>query len=299
MENATEALKMAASILIFVGALSLAMFSLTKARQASTAVMAAESSETYYDIKLNEVTSVREVGLETVLPNLYSYYKNYNTILFYDGQNAGWNSSTGNFDSADKIAPICLYYTEALNTNKNNDGKTYLTRSILRIDSGDNSGDRRIYGLDINDERSRQEPWVKIDDPKLFVDALIKGEASPQYSWSRRLETDKNTAITTVNMLSGRRSISGLKINFQYMNYFNGKSLASYYNSSKKPRFIERIGRYNYKTVQKNRIGNNGDVIKGKTSSDSSEIELDDETSTDNENEVQKTAIQYIYIGDK
>lgn len=287
MENATEALKMAASILIFVGALSLAMFSLTKARQASTAVMAAESSETYYDIKLNEVTSVREVGLETVLPNLYSYYKNYNTILFYDGQNAGWNSSTGNFDSAGKIAPICLYYTEALNTNKNNDGKTYLTRSILRIDSGDNSEDRRIYGLDINDERARQEPWVKIDDPKLFVDALIKGEASPQYSWSRRLETDKNTAITT------------LKINFQYMNYFNGKSLASYYNSSKKPRFIERIGRYNYKTVQKNRIGNNGDVIKGKTSSDSSEIELDDETSTDNENEVQKTAIQYIYIGDK
>lgn len=50
MENVTDALKMAASILIFVGALSLTIFSFSKARIASASVMQRSADNlNYYD----------------------------------------------------------------------------------------------------------------------------------------------------------------------------------------------------------------------------------------------------------
>lgn len=285
MENAATALKMAASILIFVVALSLAMFSLTKAKQTSAAVMAAESANSYYDIELDKITSVREVGIETVIPNLYSYYKNRNTILFYTGK---WNSSTNNFD--DDIKPICLYYTDALENSKVNNSP--LDNSILRIinDSDVELANRAIYGLDIDDERARQEPWIYNDNAKLFVDALIQGIETPEYTWSRTTIagvslTGKNRYIYNSNRISGinysGNSIKGIKIKFYYQNKIGGRSL----NNASKARFIERIGKYNYSTTGKN-------VSNSKTT-------LSNGESIDNQKNVQKTVIQYIYIGDK
>lgn len=290
MENATDALKMAASVLIFVGALSLAMFSLTRAKQASTSVMSAGSVESYYDIELNQVTSVREVGLETIIPNLYSYYKNYNTILFYTGN---WNSDTKSFDG--DIKPLCLYYTEALgNTNSSKYDSSALGKSILKIDNS-----REIYGLDINDERTRQEPWVFGDNPKAFVDSLIQGDMSPEYTWSRAIINQTNEPVRNTNQISGidysRNSIKGIKIGFQYKDKLNGKTLQNASNA----RFIERIGRYNYKASKSTSVTDNGQVQKGETKTASSQINLSNGESIENNNDVEKTVIQYIYIGDK
>lgn len=288
MENAATALKMAASMLIFVVALSLAMFSLTRAKQTSAAVMAAESVNSYYDIELDEITSVREVGIETVIPNLYSYYKSRSTILFYTGK---WNSSTNDFE--EDIKPICLYYTEALKNENKTDSP--IDKSILTItentDASEvlnpNTVNREIYGLDIDDERARQEPWIYNDNSKLFIDALVQGIETPQYTWSRISKT--GSALTGKNdyiynesaLVSGRSSISNIRIKFYYQSKLNNKSL----NNASKARFIERIGKYNYTTV-------------GSNASDS-KTTLSNGESVDNKNGVQKTVIQYIYIGDK
>ncbi len=284
MENATDALKMAASVLIFVGALSLAMFSLTYAKKASATVMSAESEESYYDIELDNVSSVREVGIETIIPNLYSYYKNYNTILFYTGK---WNDKTKSLEGG--LTKVPLYYTEALETSRSGK-KSALDKSILRIDQT-----RAIFGLDINDERTRQEPWVYGDGPKNFIDSLINGVASPEYTWSRAGLNDSNTIIKKKNFFGdSNSSIEGIKINFTYKNSMGEKTLMN--NASAK--FIERIGKYNYKTL-KSTVVKNGQVKSGETVTEDSQIIFSNGESIDNENETEKTVIQYIYVGNK
>lgn len=286
MENATDALKMAAAVLIFVGALSLAMMSLTKAKQASQSLITTDEVSSYsYKSSFSDVnfSSVREVGIDTVIPNIYSYYQNFNTILFY----------TASDSTLSDIKPMVLYYTEALDYS--NDGSTtQLDKSILRAAKVENSGisdGKAIYGLDINDERAREEPWANDSRfYKLFLDSLINCVDSPYYTWSR------NERISNHNNL-GNHQIS---IKFTYGNTaYKWKNFAT----NNKGRFIERIGRYNYKAIYESNTSQNNDEISSRNlvavNNADSQIVFDNGEAIDNENDTEKMVIQYIYIGQK
>ena len=85
MENASEALKMAGAMLIFVMALSITIVSFSAARRASDSIVSTYGElTTFYDYELYQNTgSYREVKSDEIVANLYSYYQSNNTILFY------------------------------------------------------------------------------------------------------------------------------------------------------------------------------------------------------------------------
>lgn len=88
MENAADALKMAGFMLIFVAALSLAMTTLSKAKSAATVIINSNNKRNDYSY-LNEEPAYpvkgtnRIVGIETIIPHIYSYTKESYRIEFY------------------------------------------------------------------------------------------------------------------------------------------------------------------------------------------------------------------------
>lgn len=284
MENITEALKMAAAILLFVGALSLTIATFTKVRQTSAAVMEnSDKNASFYDNI--EYSSEKIVGLETVVTNCYLYYKNYNTILFY----------TGSLDSDNKLVNVKempLYNTESIPV----DDKINSNLLIKNVDGTDLSK-RVVFGLDINDERSRKEPWTGTDvKNRDFVRSFLKAEKTEGYIWSR-------TALNTSNIVSDHK----LSINFLYINYTNGRNFYTE-NSNSNMKFVERIGTYKYTYKNKNDeddSNDNEDSNNKRPSNLSTTMQqyVDDDnqvvaTLENNEEDTQlKKVIQYIYIG--
>ena len=79
MENASEALKLAASVLVFVMAITVTIALFTQARETSEIVLQSSDVTSYYDYqdytKKDRVYENRIVGLETIIPTLYKYNK--------------------------------------------------------------------------------------------------------------------------------------------------------------------------------------------------------------------------------
>lgn len=84
MENATEALKMAAAVLVFVLALSITISAFGEARQSAQIVL--EYKDRDYDndtyLNYNVKTTKRIVGAETIIPSIYKAYKENYKIVF-------------------------------------------------------------------------------------------------------------------------------------------------------------------------------------------------------------------------
>lgn len=89
MENATEALKMAGSVLLFVLALSLSIFMITQARETIDAVLkfsdreslTIEGDDRFYYLS-DSANTERYVGKETIIPAIYRAYKERYKIVF-------------------------------------------------------------------------------------------------------------------------------------------------------------------------------------------------------------------------
>lgn len=82
MENATEALKMAAFVLLFLMALGIAIVTLTQAKNTSEAILYVQDESNYYSYieEANFVSSGsyetnRKVGIDSIIPTLYRYNK--------------------------------------------------------------------------------------------------------------------------------------------------------------------------------------------------------------------------------
>ena len=76
MENAADALKMAAAVLIFVMALSISINAFSEVRQTSQTILDYKDREydyTYVDD--NGGTTTRIVSAETIVPSIYKAYK--------------------------------------------------------------------------------------------------------------------------------------------------------------------------------------------------------------------------------
>lgn len=274
MENATDALKMAAAVLIFVGALSLAIMGLTRAQQAATSVLGNSDNQDYYNTDNITILKNRAVGIETVIPTLYSYFKEGYTILFYTG------TADENNELISNITPITLYYSESLpsrlarsNLLNPNDGYGAVTYN-------GQSYPRAIYGFDANDEETRQEPWLHDElHAKLFMQSFINNTPDIyKYDMSR-------PKVVVYNKQENNK----LTLNFDGFEGLTRRLGIGSLSKATDALFIERIGVYNLVT-------NEGSMI---TSEDGSVIELSNNEIIQNEEGTQKRVIQYIYIGNK
>lgn len=114
MENAVDALKIGFAVFIFVIALSLTMYMFTNAKETADIVLHSSDMSSYMEfVEAEAGTENRIVGLETVIPTLYKYYKENYTVIF--------RNTSGNF--------LSLYDTQ---TNKDNWSPGYINKYYRR-----------------------------------------------------------------------------------------------------------------------------------------------------------------------
>lgn len=232
MENATDAIKMAFAVMVLVMALSVSIISFNKVKATSDVVLYTKDETNYYDYQgaIGKEAENRIVGLETIIPTLYKYYKENYTIIFRKA-----NYSNGEFSNI-KALPI---YTTPSNdqtskgrklwgtTKYDNDNKEYNTYEKLMNDkykinipdyeySWQNN--KEIFSFDLEEETLRHEPWTgSYEKARENLDCFLSGD------------TYKNP-----------------NNNADYIEYDN--FIARY--SGK--RFIETIGEYQYSSSQEN-----------------------------------------------
>lgn len=81
MENVADALKMAAWVLIFVVALSIIINAFGMARQ-TTDILISYNDNEYYTDYVEQGSTERKVGYETIIPAIYRAYKENYKIIF-------------------------------------------------------------------------------------------------------------------------------------------------------------------------------------------------------------------------
>lgn len=85
MENAAEALKLAAAVLIFVVALSICVNALAEARIASQTILDYKDREFESEyLDYNDTDTERIVGLETIVPSIYKSFEESYKVVFKD-----------------------------------------------------------------------------------------------------------------------------------------------------------------------------------------------------------------------
>ena len=164
MENAVDALKIAFAVFVFTMALSLAMYMFSEAKATGDIVLARSDVTGYMDYTELEdiqegVTVIgtdRVVGLETIIPTLYKYYKENYTVIFRDvnGQ------------------PLELYTTQ---TEPRLWSPGYINKYYT------NDQDLKICSFDVDEESRRREPWtggstnINTNYYKLNLDMFLSG----------------------------------------------------------------------------------------------------------------------------
>ncbi len=173
MENASDAIIMAGAMLIFVIAISVAMTVFSQARATIDTVVYASDETNYYEyLDTNGNVKNRIVGLETIIPTLYKYYKENYTVVFLDKNGNGielYKSKTDplNWSGNDeytigKIPPITTKYPGmGAKTNYSAIGNHTIP----------------ICSFDVDEETARHEPWTgSTIDYKNNIDAFLEGK---------------------------------------------------------------------------------------------------------------------------
>ena len=160
MENATDALKMGFAVIVFVMALTIAVIMFSQLNQVSKMVVSSSDITKYYEYKITkDEEQTRIVGLETIIPTLYKYYKENYTVLFLDEKGDPLNlyESQTNRTLWSQKGAIGKYYTTKENEYETNDLKS-------------------VCAFDVDDETIRHEPWTgSLSDYKENIDAFLNG----------------------------------------------------------------------------------------------------------------------------
>ena len=99
MENAVQALKIGAAILVFSIAVATVFLMFAQAKQVSDTVFKAVDNDKYVDyIEGDSNTTKRIVGIDTVIPTLYEYYKELYSVTILSSS----GSEIANFDIANE-----------------------------------------------------------------------------------------------------------------------------------------------------------------------------------------------------
>lgn len=165
MENATQALIIAFTVLVFVIALTVSMVSLNSVKRVSDSILYTKDETNYYtytDVK-GKATENRIVGLETIIPTLYKYHKENYTVVF---KKAKYNQEEGTFSEIEYL-PV---YTVKSDRNWQED--SYKTLMIDKYYGKGNTNalqqyeakKEKIFSFDIDEETLRHEPWTGSED---------------------------------------------------------------------------------------------------------------------------------------
>lgn len=171
MENAVDALKIAFAVLVFVIALTVAITMFTQLNQVSKIVLASSDITQYYEYEIaTDEQRNRIVGLETIIPTLYKYYRENYTVLFLDEDGDPlplYASQTDRTLWGSGIDPVT-----GENPSIGNIGK-YYTDDERQYERYDN---RFVCAFDVDEETVRHEPWTgSVVDYKANLDAFLYG----------------------------------------------------------------------------------------------------------------------------
>ena len=230
MENAVEALKMAFAFLAFVLALTVSVIAFSNVKATSDVILYSKDETNYYDyIKDNNVSGRasenRVVGLETIIPTLYKYYKENYTVVFRE---ANYNETTGEFSN---IKPLTIYKTPSrakTSAGVQLWGKNYDTIMQNKYSPYFNGGYKEslndsIFSFDLEEETLRHEPWTgTYAKTKENLDCFLNG-----VSYKNPNNNEDYIDYTKLPLQTGG---------------FIGK-----YKSAK---FVETIGEYEYSSSQ-------------------------------------------------
>lgn len=165
MENATDALKIAFAVMVFVMALSVAMGIFTQLNEVSKVVINSSDITQFYEYNLATPQKNRTVGMETIIPTLYKYYKENYTVLFMEKNGTH---------------PLGLY-TSTIDPSKwakdsNNAVKTGIIGKYYSTTHPENFDTQKVCSFDVDEEKDRNEPWLgDTSDFKKNLDAFIFG----------------------------------------------------------------------------------------------------------------------------
>lgn len=87
MENAADALKMAAAVLAFVLALGISMSSFSEVREVSKIILNYKDKEYNYSYIPSDGNTTRKVSVETIVQSIYRAYNENYKIYFYENSN--------------------------------------------------------------------------------------------------------------------------------------------------------------------------------------------------------------------
>ena len=153
MENAVDALKIAFAVFVFVMALSITMYMFTIALETSDTVLQSSDVTEFMDyVEMSDmIDDERIVGLETIIPTLYKYYKENYTVIFRNADGT----------------PLELYETQ---TNVD----LWITGYTNQYYSNDK--DVRVCSFDVDEETRRHEPWTgNMNYYKQNLDMFLSG----------------------------------------------------------------------------------------------------------------------------
>lgn len=241
MENAIEALKMAFAFLVFVMALTVSIITFGNVKKTADVVLYAKDETNYYKyIKDSEITGKaaenRIVGLETIIPTLYKYYKENYTVVFRE---ANYNTSTGEFSEA-KPLPIYITNSNAKTSagvqlwGKNYD--TIMQNKYSKYFSGGytESLSKNIFSFDLEEETLRHEPWTgNYEKTKENLDCFLKGDIY------------YNPNLYNPN-LSANGNKGAIYIDYKKAPLQTGGFIGKY----KSAKFVETVGEYEYSSSQ-------------------------------------------------
>lgn len=230
MENAVKALEMAFAVMIFIIALSVSMYAFNNAKKTSDIMLYAQDKTNYYEYQgaKGKTAEDRIVGLETIIPTVYKYYKENYTVLFRQGN---YNTQTGELSN---LRYLKIYDTPSKSKSSTNGvvlwgtSNTYDTlmqnKYAQFFDGGyTQSLNTEIFSFDLEEETLRHEPWTgNYSKVRKNLDCFFNGE---------KYKNPNN----------------GLE--YKDYQYANGKSFMEQY---KNKQFLETIGEYAYSSTQSN-----------------------------------------------
>ncbi|MBO5413929.1 MAG: hypothetical protein J6A29_06635 [Clostridia bacterium] len=169
MENAVDALKIAFAVFIFVMALTVSIVSFNNAKSTADVILYTKDKTNYYEYEtaIGKASENRIVGLETVIPTLFRYYKENFTVVF---RKANYDDTTGKLTN--------IQYLPVYETSSNVDlwADSYENDVLQKYNVNNISTTKAIFSFDLDEEIKRHEPWTgSIDKAKSNLDAFLNG----------------------------------------------------------------------------------------------------------------------------
>lgn len=223
MENAVDAIKIAFAVMVFSIALTVSIQYFNRVKATSDIIIYTkdETNYTEYEGTNKRRDEYREVGLESIIPSLYKYYKENYTVVFRQGEFDAQNGILKNI----KYLPV---YQSA--SNEKLWTRSYETLMLNKYGIDEKKLSKDVFSFDLDEETLRHEAWTGSNDKiKLNLDAFLRGGEFK----------NPNTDLL-------------------YKNYKNDKFLnkGGFIKQYKNKKFIESIGEYSYRTDEDNNLEN-------------------------------------------